>query len=268
LGFLAERVWKPLQVPDGRVIVIPHGPLHSLPFASLPLGNGDRVLDRHVLSHLPSASCRRYLRETPTSPGRASGGTDLRALAVEVTDESIPEARVEIDAVRRTFRRGCTLRGAKASAREFRRAAPGADVIHVATHGMFRGDDPAFSSLRLADGWMSLHEVYGLKLDAKLVCISACQSGRNWVGAGDELVGLSRGFLYAGAGSLLVSLWPVDDQATAKLMIRFYHGLRRGGQIDVTLRDAMLELRDELEHAYYWSPFLLVGGAGTRIRDS
>jgi CHAT domain-containing protein/tetratricopeptide (TPR) repeat protein len=262
---LAERVWKPLELPEGRAIVVPHGPLHSLPFAALPLENGDRVIDRHVLSHLPSASAGRYLAPPP---GRPRDDRDLRVLAVEVTDESIPGARIEVDEVRRAFRRGQVLRGKRATAREFKRAAPDADVVHIATHGMFRGDDPAFSSLRLADGWMSLHEVYGLRLAAKLVCVSACQSGRNWVGAGDELVGLTRGFLHAGAGSLLVSLWPVDDEATARLMIRFYRGLRRGGPIDETLRAAMLEVREELPHPYYWSPFLLVGGGGARLTKS
>jgi CHAT domain-containing protein len=184
---------------------------------------------------------------------------------VEVTDERIPETRREVDEVRRTFRRGTTLRGARATAEGFRQAVQRADVIHIATHGLFRGDDPAFSALRFADGWMSLPEVYGLRLPAKLVCLSACQSGRNWVGEGDELVGLTRGFLHAGAGSLLVSLWPVDDASTADLMIRFYRGLRRGRVVDETLCDAMRELRREHSHPYYWAPFFLVGGAGTSL---
>jgi hypothetical protein len=270
LRFLAERLWDPLGVGEGRVVVVPHGPLHSLPFAALPLGDGSRVVDRHVLSHLPSASARRYFTASaadapPPADEERRPKRDIRVLAVEVTDERIPEARREVDEVRRTFRRGTTLRGRKATAERFRRTVREADVVHVATHGLFRGDDPAFSALRFADGWMSLPEIYGLRLPAKLVCLSACQSGRNWVGGGDELVGLTRGFLHAGAGSLLVSLWPVDDGSTADLMIRFYRGLRQGGVVDETLRDAMRELRREHAHPYYWSPFVLVGGAGTAL---
>jgi hypothetical protein len=266
LRFLAERLWKPLGVREGRVVVVPHGPLHSLPFAALPLDDGSCVVDRHVLSHLPSASSRRYL--TRSAADARAPTRDIRVLAVEVTDERIPETRREIDEVRRTFRRGATLRGPKATAEGFRQAVQGADVIHIATHGLFRGDDPAFSALRFADGWMSLPEIYGLRLPAKLVCLSACQSGRNWVGEGDELVGLTRGFLHAGAGSLLVSLWPVDDASTADLMIRFYRGLRQGRVVDETLGDAMRELRREHPHPYYWAPFLLVGGAGTSLESS
>ncbi|MGH2571169.1 MAG: CHAT domain-containing protein, partial [bacterium] len=269
LGFLAERLWKPLGVREGRVVVVPHGPLHSLPFAALPLGDGARVVDRHVLSHLPSASSRRYFTareaDPPASPDARTPTRDIRVLAVEVTDERIPETRREIDEVRRTFRRGTTLRGSRATAEGFRQAARRADVVHVATHGLFRADDPAFSALRFTDGWMSLPEIYGLRLPAKLVCLSACQSGRNWVGEGDELVGLTRGFLHAGARSLLVSLWPVDDASTADLMIRFYRGLRRGRVVDETLCDAMRELRRDHAHPYYWAPFLLVGGAGTSL---
>jgi len=266
LRFLAERLWEPLGVREGRVVVVPHGPLHSLPFGALPLSDGARLVDRHVLSHLPSASARRYLAgATPSRNARRAAG-DLRVLAVEVTDDRIPEARREIEEVRGIFRRGRVLRGPRATAERFRREVSRADVVHVATHGSFRTDDPAFSALRFVDGWMSLPEIYGLRLDAKLVCLSACQSGRNWVGGGDELVGLTRGFLHAGASSLLVSLWPVDDAATAELMIRFYRGLRRGGVVDETLRDAMQSLRGEYSHPYHWAPFILVGGAGSRLQ--
>jgi CHAT domain-containing protein len=135
-------------------------------------------------------------------------------------------------------------------------------VIHLATHGVFREDDPHFSALRLADGWMSLYDFYGLRVKADLVCVSACQSGRNWVGAGDELVGLARGFLHAGASTLVVSLWPVQDDSTARLMEIFYRGIRGGMEVEHALRNAMLEVREESPHPYHWAPFVLIGRGG------
>ncbi len=259
LAGLARTLWEPLGVSARRVVVVPHGPLHSLPFAALPCAEGSLV-DRHVISTLPSATCARYVES-----GLARGG-DARVLAVEAGDESIPETRREVESVRRAFRRGRTLRGRAASRERFRRAAAEADVIHLATHGIFRADDPSFSSVGLADGWLSLYDVYGLRIGAKLVCLSACQTGRSWTGPGDELVGLIRGFLHAGAGSLLVSLWPVSDRSTAALMEAFYREVRSGEAFDSALRNAMRQVREEWPHPFHWASFVLIGGAAGRPR--
>jgi CHAT domain-containing protein/tetratricopeptide (TPR) repeat protein len=253
LEFLFRSLWEPLDVPEGRTLVVPHGALHALPFAALPLPQGGHVLDRHVVSYLPSASCRRYLREAPRLR------RPRRLLAVEVGDEAIPEVRREVRGVRRAFPQGRRLGPAHATRERFRRAAGAADLIHVAAHGVFRGDDPGFSALRLSDGWMSLHDVYSLDLDASLVTLSACQTGRHLVAPGDELVGLSRGFLYAGAAALLVSLWAIPDGSTADLMIGFYKGLRDGLRADESLREAMLASREATGHPYHWAPFVLIG---------
>lgn len=257
---LSEMLWRPLRVSASRVIVVPHGPLHSLPFSALPSGDG-MVIDRHLVSALPSASCARYVTSVLRPDIDRRQGIEPRVLAVEAGDASIPETRREVDSVRRAFRRGRTLRGRAASRDRFRTASPDADVIHLATHGIFRADDPSFSSVGLADGWLSLHDIYALRLEAKLVCLSACQTGRSWAGPGDELVGLIRGFLHAGAGSLLVSLWPVSDRSTASLMEAFYAGVRRQQAFDVALRDAMLAVRAEWPHPFHWAPFVLIGGA-------
>jgi CHAT domain-containing protein len=148
----------------------------------------------------------------------------------------------------------------EATRARFQASARDASVIHVATHGIFRGDDPAFSALKLADGWLSLHDIYGLELDAELVCLSACQTGRHGVTAGDELVGLSRGFFYAGASALLASLWPVPDGSTADLMTAFYRALRDGDAPEEALRTAMRAAREDHPHPYHWAPFVLIGG--------
>jgi CHAT domain-containing protein/tetratricopeptide (TPR) repeat protein len=268
---LAERVWDPLHVEGRRVIVVPHGPLHSLPFHALPGADGRPLVEDHVFTWLPSASARRYLeapaggdagaaKAAATAGGPGLGGA--RILAVGVSDDAIPQVDAEVRRVRARFRRGRLLRGAGATRARFLAAAPEADVVHVATHGVFREDDPHFSALRLADGWMSVHDLYGMRLDAGLVCLSACQSGRSWIGAGDELVGLARGFLHAGARNLVVSLWPVHDDSTVRLMDRFYAHLGAGLAVEEALRAAMLELRRELPHPYQWAPFVVIGRGG------
>jgi CHAT domain-containing protein len=106
-----------------------------------------------------------------------------------------------------------------------------------------------------------------MELNASLVTLSACQTGISVVGGGDELVGFSRAFLYAGAASLLMSLWRVEDQATARLMDRFYRDLLDGQRKSAALRQAQVALlRGEegvrFRHPYFWAPFFLIGDRG------
>lgn len=255
---VASRIWDPLEVDSERVIVVPHGALHSLPFAALRAADGSSLADRHVFSYLPSATTYRYL----AAPEAEANGRAARVLAVGVGDRSIPQVDREVRRVRSAFRRGQILVGERATKQRFREVAGDADVIHVATHGVFREDDPHFSALRFADGWMSLYEFYGLELNAGLVCVSACQSGRSWTGGGDELVGLTRGFLHAGTPTVVVSLWPVQDDSTADLMERFYGHLHTGVAAERALHRAMNEIRRERPNPYHWAPFVLMGRGG------
>ena len=98
-------------------------------------------------------------------------------------------------------------------------------------------------------------------MPAELIALSGCATGLNSVAAGDELLGLVRGLLYAGAQSLLLTLWDVHDKTTAEFMKSFYGHLRECGNKAVALQKAMLRLRESQPHPYYWAPFLLVGKA-------
>ena len=118
-----------------------------------------------------------------------------------------------------------------------------------------------FSAIRLGDTWLSLFDIYNLKISAGLVSLSGCGTGLSSIVAGDELLGLVRGFIYAGARSMLVSLWDVNDRTTAELMKSFYGSLAEKGGRCESLRSAMLELRQQYPHPYYWAPFILVGRA-------
>jgi CHAT domain-containing protein len=259
LARLAALIWHPLEIDSKRLLIVPHGPLHSLPFHALPVDGDSDLVDRSEIAYLPSASALRYMRkaEAGASNAGANGGDSM--LVVGVEDQRIPKVREEVDRVRGLFPHHRVLKDDEATIEAFSIAAREADYLHVAAHGIFRQDDPQFSALRLADGWLSLYDIYGLRLRAKLVSLSACQSGRSWIGGGDEMVGLVRGFLYAGASSLLVSQWPVNDSTAADLMAGFYRGLRSGEPAAAALRNAMQKVRAEHPHPYHWAPFALIG---------
>ena len=118
-----------------------------------------------------------------------------------------------------------------------------------------------FSAIRLGDSFLSLFDLYQLRLPVELITLSGCSTGLNVVSAGDELIGLARGLLHAGAQSLILSLWDVHDKSTAEYMSVFYRLLREGKSKAAALRAAMLALRSSYPHPYQWAPFILVGKA-------
>lgn len=116
-----------------------------------------------------------------------------------------------------------------------------------------------FSGIRLGDGYVNLYDLYQMRLGAKLVTLSGCATGMNFVAAGDELIGLQRGLFCAGATSLLLSLWDVHDGSTAELMQEFYKRYIQSNDMVASLQAAMRDVRQENPHPYFWAPFVLVG---------
>ena len=116
-----------------------------------------------------------------------------------------------------------------------------------------------FSGIRLGDGYLNLYDLYQLRLKARLVTLSGCATGMNFVSTGDELLGLQRGLFCAGATSLLLSLWDVHDRSTSELMQAFYKSYQKTNDMALSLQSAMKEVRQANPHPYYWAPFVLVG---------
>ena len=260
---LHARLWRPLQdlVGDSRrLLIVPHGVLHYLPFAALRGGDGRPLLERHAPRFLPSASVLRFLR-APASRGGALlslGNPDLGDPRLD-----LKFAAEEAEAVSRLFPDARLLTRGEASETRFRALAPGFRRLHLASHGKFRAETPLASGLYLAgdaenDGVLSVGELYALRLDADLVALSACETGLGKVVNGDDVVGLNRGFLYAGARAIVASLWRVDDRATASLMRDFYRNLATRDKVEA-LRQAQLATRREYPHPFYWAAFQLTG---------
>ena len=151
------------------------------------------------------------------------------------------------------------LTGAEATVSAVQAFASQCDTVHLACHGLFRADNPMFSSLRLHDGWLMAADIARLSLNGTCVTFSACESGRNQVTRGDEVYGLVRAALSAGAASVLASLWLVHDQTTATLMEAWYNNLKQGMNRATALREAQLKIRVTQPHPYFWAPFVLIG---------
>ena len=118
--------------------------------------------------------------------------------------------------------------GAEAGDEALRTTGAQSRLVHIATHGIFRQDNPMFSGIRLGASYLNLYDLYHLKLDAELVTLSGCATGLNVIAAGDELLGLVRGLLYAGTQSVLLTFWDVNDKSTSEFMASFYSRLGSG----------------------------------------
>ncbi|HID53728.1 MAG TPA: CHAT domain-containing protein [Anaerolineae bacterium] len=237
-----------------RLIIVPHGLLHYLPFPALYDGERYLVEDFEV-SYLPSSSLLRYYRQVDTA---VSGMTVLGHSQAGKLPYALEEA-AQVAALGR----GTLYLEDEATTANLTARAAGKRYIHLAAHGEFRADNALFSGISLADGWLTTLDVFNLRFHASLVTLSACDTGRNVISGGDELLGLMRAFLAAGAAALLLTLWAVDDRSTAVLMADFYRALLAGSGKGAALRRAQCRLiqsaPDQYAHPYFWAPFYLVG---------
>lgn len=250
---LYEMVIAPVasRLRGRQLVVVPHGQLHYLPVHAL--FDGERYLmDRFSIAYAPSATVYRLCQARPPSPHTAS-------LVMAVADQYAPHIKREADEVGRALPAAHVLRGDDATADRLRDLGSRARFVHIATHGFFRRDNPMLSAVRLADGYLSLADLYTLSLDADLVTLSGCGTGLSAVVGGDELVGMMRGLLFAGARSVLLTMWQVDDLSTAEFMSSFYALLVKGSSKTEAVSAAMREVRQRFPHPYYWAPFVLVG---------
>lgn len=240
-----------------RLVIVPYGALHYLPFHLLHSG-ADYLIEKYEVVILPSASL--ITRQVPARPSGA-------LVLAHSWAGRLPQTQAEAQIVQRLF--GGQVYSDHAARRTLLRAAP-AQVLHIVAHGEHRLDQPELSYIQLADGQLYTDDLLQHDLSYELVTLSACETGRASVVAGDELIGLGRGMLYAGAGALIVSLWRVADTMTVDLMARMYQELRAGNSKAAALRSAQCAAlhTNPQPHPAFWGAFQLVGDAGPLSIDS
>jgi len=284
-----------------RLVVVADGALHYVPFAALPSQRGEPLLFGHELVSAPSASALAVLRRELAGRNPAPRTLAVLADPVfDAGDPRVRTARERMasapDDGGQTQRGGSfrRLRFSRDEARKIADLVPDDQrlvafdfeasretatdgllaryrMVHFATHGVLNTDYPALSGLVLSlvddrgeprEGFLRLHDIYGLELAADLVTLSACETALGREIRGEGLVGLARGFMYAGAARVVASLWSVQDRATAETMRYFYQAmLDRGLAPAAALREAQMTMAREERWAapYYWAPFVLHG---------
>jgi CHAT domain-containing protein len=266
-GILIRPVEKELAGKK-HLVVIPHGMLHYLPFQALRSPEGTYLTESYTVSYLPSGSVLKYAREK-----NRGNRADLFAVANPKTDLSpLPAAEMEAREVSALFKRKEVLLGQGATETKFKSEGPRYDMLLFSTHGEMIESAPLESNLRFTpspqdDGKLTVSEIFDMEVKANLVTLSACETGlaRGTKGGfpqGDDLVGLSRAFIHAGAPSVVASLWKVSDEATVEMMRAFFFNLQtmpkaqalQQAQLGLVKSNAMIS-----SHPYFWAPFILVG---------
>ena len=280
---LYSRVLEPAtaDLPEGtRLLVVPDGSLFQLPFAALRNG-AHFLVERHALAYAPSASVLDPQLDTRNKRTKKSlflaignpASYRTRELLAEARDGTrwrfgeLPYAEEEARRIAALFPKSTLLLGREATEEEVKRIIGEARQVHFATHAIASEEEPMLSGLVLAedenpaeDGFLQVHEILKLPLHADLVALSACNTGLGHFAGGEGVLGLTRSFLYAGARSVLISLWEVADRSTLEIMSAFYQ--HAGGDkplYDGSLREAQVELMRKGAPIREWAPFAIVG---------
>jgi CHAT domain-containing protein/predicted negative regulator of RcsB-dependent stress response len=259
-----EQLIRPIHgwLRAPKLILIPHGVLHYVPFAALhDRATGRYLLDDFTLTYAPSASALRFLRaKESTVDGRALVlGDPVTALG------RLPGAAQEAAGVARILNTTPHL-GTDAREALIYELHGATDLVHLAAHGIYDPVNPLFSRIALAsggayDGNLTVQDILS-SVDltgVNLVVLSACQSAVGARSGGDEVVGLTRALLYAGTPGVISTLWNIDDAASAGLMEEFYRGLAGGVSVADALRKAQLAVKARYADPAYWAAFTLNG---------
>ncbi|HSE18075.1 MAG TPA: CHAT domain-containing tetratricopeptide repeat protein [Pyrinomonadaceae bacterium] len=293
LGFRAsavklyESLLKPAEAQlRGRtnLVIVPDSTLWDLPFQTLVNGANRFMIEDAAISYAPSLTVlremtkRRKVEAAHASPptllalGNPTIGSEtLKRAALTLRDgklDPLPEAEQEVKALGRLYgaARSKVYIGAEAREDRVKDEASRAKILHFATHGILNNASPMYSHLALADGasgedgLLEAWELMQLDLRADLAVLSACETARGRIGAGEGMVGFSWAMFVAGVPSIVVSQWKVESAGTRDLMVNFHRGLSRFTKADA-LRQASLKLmkNPETSHPFYWGGFVLVG---------
>jgi CHAT domain-containing protein/Tfp pilus assembly protein PilF len=244
-----------------ELLLVPHDVLHYLPFQALMSSQGKYLVQDYPIYYLSSASLMQFTREK-----RRAGGE--RALVMgnpSLGDEAynLRFAEREAKEVASVYPQSAVFLRAEASKTRVMSLSPKYDMLHFAVHAELNEEDPMSSALLLApegggDGRLKVGEIFSLNLKTNMVVLSACETGLGKLSNGDELVGLTRAFIYAGTPSIVTTLWKVNDRASYELMREFYQHLKTAKKSEA-LRQAQLKTMQEFPEPFYWAAYQLTG---------
>jgi CHAT domain-containing protein len=294
-GEPAARLYDALLAPARnalrgarRVVVVPDGALWELPFQALRPRGGSFLIEDVAVSYVPSLSVLRDMgaHRRPRAAGTggpllAVGNPELGAAAQRRSPsalmssplEPLPETEDQVRAIARLYDpRTAVVRVGKEAREPWLKAeASHYRILHLASHGVLDDSSPLYSALVLAvpvagehdDGLLEAREILDLDLDADLAVLSACETGRGRVGAGEGLIGMTWAFFVAGCPTTVASQWKVEAGSTTRLMLAFHQQLRKGHAPADALRLAALAQmrRPEQRHPFYWAGFVAMGDA-------
>jgi len=245
-----------------RMLIVPAAYLNYLPFQVLSLPDGRGLIDAYAVSYLPNASALLYLgKETPKV-----GTLFLGALGASSVEGMIPlpGTLIEADGIAAEYPGAIRASNEAFTHDAARHALLTDDSVHFATHGIVEEEAPLFSAVLTSaaagqPSRLSLYEIVGMKLRARLVVLSACETGLGRLAGGDEITGLARTLLAAGSDTVVASLWQVSDDSTSMLMQEFYRRMAGGLPPAAAMREASLAVRAKYRHPFYWAPFVVTG---------
>ena len=301
LSQLNEYLIKPVEQQIQaykNLIIVPHKDLHFLPFQALEIKPRQFLVERYDVNYSPSASILYYCLNKKVSSGK-------RILSLALGDYPIgnfpglPGTEVEINQLKELYPEIDLKVGQAFSETFLKNNISNQNYIHFATHGVLNKNQPLHSYLLMApteqdDGRLTVDEIFSLDIQSRFVTLSACETALGDIGEGDDLVGLSRAFIYAGTPGVIVSLWKVDDSSTAWLMTRFHQYINKGnsaiealslaqrdliqrnfsptgnrGLENITLAESLKQVtinrnNSSSRNPYYWAPFIIIGNGFIR----
>jgi CHAT domain-containing protein len=295
LGFraTASALYKTLIAPAGldlahtrRLIVVPDGVLWELPFQVLMNPEGRYLLDDCAISYAPSLTALKAMTEVKRQRRSHPAATELLAMGDPALERSLegqvkalyrdetfgqlPLAKTEVESLGRIYAEPRRIYvGAEARESRFKAEAGGARVLHLATHAVLNNASPLYSYLLLTgdpaggadDGLLEARELLGMNLNAELVVLSACETARGRVGAGEGVIGLSWALLVSGVPTMVLSQWKVASDSTSTFMTAFHQNRKKNMGDAEALRAAAISLRKNpaYQHPFYWAAFTLIG---------
>jgi CHAT domain-containing protein len=263
----AAELYRALVQPALRYIrgktllIVPHDALHYLPFQALRSPQGRYLIQDYPIHYLSSASLMQFTREK----SRAAAEKALVLGNPNLGDDAynLRFAEREAKEIAQLYPASAVYLGEQASKTRAMASSPGFDMLHFAVHAELSEEEPMSSALLLAggekdDGRLTVNEIFSLSLNAGMVVLSACETGLGKLNNGDELIGLTRAFIYAGTPSVVTTLWKVNDRASYQLMRDFYRHLKTSKKVEA-LRQAQLGTMKEFPEPFYWAAYQLTG---------